>query len=74
MSEAGRYQGTLALHDDGEGMDILFLDGSEREGDRLAEVIGDDTGRPPLPAGDHLLADAGASAIIPREPLHQAHI
>ena len=40
-----RYRGTLALHDHGESMDILFLDGDlddRYEHQPLAETISDD--------------------------------
>jgi hypothetical protein len=41
-----RYRGFLALHDHGEGMDILFLDHANGDyGDPLAGVIEDDIDR-----------------------------
>ena len=41
-----RYRGTLALHDHGDAMDILFLDDAAGNYDEpLAETIGDDLER-----------------------------
>jgi hypothetical protein len=62
MTETRRYRGTLALHSDGEGDDILFLDDAAGNYDHpLAEDIAEDIGQ-----YGHYLAVRYWTAAVPR--------